>query len=418
MWTGSTSPWPRGRRSGLWLLACWLGFAGVASAADQWNVATVTGSGGQTGTYTTVAICDSSHWLEIERRATTLTGKVTLNTVTAPGVVTRENLTVSSPTNFSKLLGVGCDASTIVLAGSARWISFASLSNPSSWSSAFDGSSSGNGWGGFIYPSPAGGGKWRFHQAFGGDNSVYISDYVLSPFAATNLANSTPNADELELVSVAVSSSLDISAGVNNSLGQSYFRPYVSGASYAATAQESSASANTGSYYYQPFAMNGTLGAFTIKRQSNNQIYIRWVNSSGTITNLNTGSTTDLRPLGDWDPSGSLRRGWWLGTDGTARKSNSISAPTSISTDPTYDVGTTAMQGSTVVTGFTTQYNGATVGIDLDQDGTSGDAVVLLANKGIAYYGEAPASGGGYRAPKRNATGPFNSYPVVMPTPR
>lgn len=361
-----------------------------AWAAPQWNVATVTGAGGQTGAYTTIAICDSSHWLEIERRATTLTGKVTLNTVTAPGAVTRENLTVSSPTNFSKLLGVGCDASTIVLAGSGRWISFASLSNPSSWSSAVDNSSSGNGYGGFIFPSPAGGGKWRFHQAFGGDNSVYISDYVLSPFAATNLANSTPNADELELVSVAVSSSLDISAGVSNGSGQSYFRPYVSGSSYAATAQESSASATTGSYYYQPFSMNGTLGAFTIKRQSNNQIYIRWVNSSGTITNLNTGSTTDLRPLGDWDPSGSLRRGWWLGTDGTARKSNSISAPTSISTDSAYDVGTTAMQGSTVVTGFTTQYNGSTVGVDMNQDGTSGDAVVLLASKAIAYYGEPP----------------------------
>ena len=27
-------------------MACWLGFAGVASADDQWNVATVTGSGG------------------------------------------------------------------------------------------------------------------------------------------------------------------------------------------------------------------------------------------------------------------------------------------------------------------------------------------------------------------------------------
>lgn len=368
-----------------------LSLASPAWAAKQWNVATVTGTGGQTGELATVAICDSTHWLEIERRATTLTNKVTLNTVTAPGAVTRENLTVSSPTNFSKLLGVGCDASTIVLAGSGRWISFASLSNPSSWSSAVDNSSSGNGYGGFIFPSPAGGGKWRFHQAFGGDNSVYISDYVLSPFAATNLANSTPNADELELVSVAVSSSLDISAGVSNGSGQSYFRPYVSGSSYAATAQESSASATTGSYYYQPFSMNGTLGAFTIKRQSNGQIYIRWVTGSGTITNLNTGSTTDLRPLGDWNPSGSLRRGWWFATDGTARKSDSISAPTSISTDATYDVGTTAMQGSTLVAGFTTQYNGSTVGIDLNQDGTSGDAVWLLANKKIAYYGEPPA---------------------------
>ena len=107
---------------------------------------------------------------------------------------------------------------------------------------------------------------------------------------------------------------------------------------------------------------------------------------------MHQGERGDLRPLGDWDPTGSLRRGWWVGADGKLYASNSAGSPSSIANNATYDMGATALQSSTPVIGFTTQYNGSVVGIDINQDGTSGEPVVQLANKGLAYYGEPPAA--------------------------
>ena len=140
------------------------------------------------------------------------------------------------------------------------------------------------------------------------------------------------------------------------------------------------------------------------------------MNSSGAITELDTGSSTDIRPGCDYDFSGSQRRGWWVGAaDGKLYKSNSISAPTSISNDPTYDMGSTALQSSTPVVMFCSQYNGSTVGVDINQDGTAGDPIVLLANKGIAYWGNAPAASGGPLVPQRAQRGPFNNLPFRAP---
>lgn len=383
---------------GLWL-------ASPAWAAPQWNVITVTGAGGQTSELTSIAICDSTHWLEIERRATTLTNKVTLNTVTAPGVVARTNLTVSSPATMSKLLSYGCDATTLLVGGQRDWIRTATIADPATWSNVVDGNTPTNGFTGKISKTSTDK-TWRLWDVCGTCTTPQnrLLNFAI-PWSVGNNAGSIPLGDEMEQVSVSVASGIEISASPSNSTGQSYFRVYSTGSSLVATNQESSASANTGSYYRQPFSQNATLGAFTIKRQSNSQIYIRWVNASGAITNLNTGSTTDLRPLGDWDPTGSLRRGWWVGTDGKLYASNSAGSPTSISNNATYDMDATALQSSTPVIGFTTQYNGSTVGIDINKDGVSGEPVVLLANKGLAYYGDppAPVAGGTSVSPYRAA---------------
>lgn len=364
--------------------------ASPAGAAPQWNVVTVSGTGGQTSEYTTIAICDSTHWVEIERRATSLTNKVTLNTVTGAGAVTRTDYTPSSPTTMTKLLSVGCDAATILVGGQRDWIHTATIADPSTWTSVVDGNNATNGFTGRIAKTSTDK-TWRVWDICGACATNRILNFSIA-WSVGNVAGSAPLGDEVEQVSVPVSSSFEVSASTSNSTGQSYFRTYAAGTSFVATNQESSASANAGSYYRQPFSQNATLGAFTIKRQSNNQIYIRWVNGSGTITNLNTGSTTDIRPLGDWDPTGSFRRGWWVGTDGKLYASNSAGSPTTIANNATYDMDATAIQSSTAVIGFTTQFNGSVVGIDINQDGTSGEPVVQLANKGLAYYGEPPAA--------------------------
>lgn len=384
-----------------------------AHAAPQWNVITVTGTGGQTSEYTTVAICDSTHWLEIERRATTLTNKVTLNTVTGAGAVTRTDVTPSSPTTMSKLLAVGCDATTILVGGQRDWIRSATIADPTTWSNVVDGNNATNAFTGVIAKTSTDK-TWRVWDVCGTCTTNRLLNFSIA-WSVGNVAGSVLLGDEQEQVSVSVASGFEAAASVTNATGQSYFRVYSSGTSFVATSQESSASANPGSYYRQPFGQNATLGAFTIKRQSNSQIYIRWINSSGTITNLNTGSTTDLRPLGDWDPTGSLRRGWWVGAaDGKLYASNSAGSPTSVANNATYDMGATALQSSTPILGFTTQYNGSVVGIDINQDGVSGDPVVLLANKGLAYYGEPPVTSSPSR-PKPQRAGPFNNLPFRGP---
>jgi len=367
--------------------------ASPAWAAPQWNVVTVTGTGGQTSEYTSIAICDSTHWLEIERRATTLTGKVTLNTVTGPGAVTRTDLTVSSPTTMTKLLSYGCDATTLLVGGQAYWLYASTIADPATWSSVIDLAGTNDGFTGRVSKTSTDK-TWRAWDICGscGTPKNEILNFSI-PWSVGNNAGSIPRGDELEQVSVSVASGFEAAASPSNATGQSYFRVYSTGSSLVAITQESSASANAGSYYRQPFSQNATLGAFTIRRQSNSQMYIRWINSSGTITGLNTGSTTDLRPLGDWDPTGSLRRGWWVDTGGKLYASNSAGSPTSIANNATYDMGATALQSSTPVIGFTTQYNnGSVVGIDINQDGTSGEPVVLLGNKKLAYYGEPPAA--------------------------
>lgn len=376
------------RRASLALVAVLA--ASPAWATPQWNVVTVTGTGGQTGAYTTVAVCDSTHFVAILRRATSLTNAVTLYTITGPGAVTATDYTPSS-VYFTRILAVGCTDSRIYVGGGESWILSAPISDPTTWTAHGGGTSTSNATVGILYGSPAGGGKIRHVFLYAGATKIEVYD-LTPPSTFVSLVGASPAADDFEVVSVPVSSTLLTIASTVYSSGQSYYRAYVSGASYAHTTQETSASAPTGTYLYQPFAMNGTLGAFTVRKGSDSKIYVRFVSSSG-ITQLSTNSTTDLRPLGDWDPSGSLRRAWWVdAATGKTYASDSVSAPTAISANATYDMSAEALQGSTPVVGFTTQWNGASVGVDMNQDGTSGDAIVLLANKKIAYFGEPPVA--------------------------
>lgn len=392
-----------------------LALATPAWAAPQWNAATTSGTGGQTSAYTTVAVCDSTHFVAISRRATSLTNAVTLYTITGGGAVTATDYTPSSA-YFTKVLAVGCTGSRIYVGGGETWILSAPISDPTTWTTHSGGTSTGNAAVGILYGSPAGGGKIRHTFLYASATKVEVYD-LTPPSTFGALASAAPAADDFEVVSVPVSSTLLTIASTAYSSGQSYYRAYASGASYAHSTQETSASAPTGTYLYQPVAANGTLGVFTVRKGSDSKIYVRTVSSSG-ITQINTGSTTDLRPLGDWDPSGSLRRVWWVGSaDGKTYASDSVSAPTAIAANATYDMSAEALQGSTPVVGFTKQYDGVTdsyIGVDMNQDGTSGDAVVLLANEEIAYYGEPPVTSSAPR-PKRSRSGPFNFWPFRAP---
>lgn len=410
------SSW-RGGRSRAWLCSLLLcGFASGANAADQWNAGTLTGSG-RTEDLAYPAVCNSTTALVIPRRATSLTSALTKLSVTGVGAITATTHTPSAPTLMEKILGVGCNSTTALVSGSGVWIQSSALSSLSSWTLDSNTSATGQGNAGTITPTSPDK-TWQVTNICPGCSTTRLFNFNISSFSLGNIAGSSPVADDVEAVGTSVNANFYCSISGEYSAGQPYMRGYTSGTSYAFTTQSSTAVMNTSSYFRPPFALSATACVGTVKRASNSHTYVVSAPIGGTVTAVD-GGVIDLIPLGDWDPTGSLRRGWWVNkADGTVRVSNSATTVGSIATNATYDIPSAALGGSTPLYAVSQQHKGGGTftGLDLDQDGDSTDNPVVFMADGthFAWWGT-PASTGGYRAPKRKSAGPFNSYPFTMP---
>lgn len=359
-----------------------------AWAAPAWVGGTLTGSG-RTETLAYPATCDSTTALAINRRGTSLTNALTKYVVGAGGI-TATTHSPAARTNFSKILAVGCNSTTAIVAGGEIFMESAPLDDFDPWTNEQDAASV-QGYGGTITAtSPdkvwqsvtyetVGGKSWLYNFSLGG------------PKVNGNLASSTPAPGDSEIVGTSVSGTYYCSIAGEYSSGQPYMRGYTSGTSYAFTTQSPGVVMNTGSYFYPPFGLSATACVATVKRASNAQTYILSAPIGGTITRVNAGMI-DLIPLGDWDPTGSLRRGWWINkADGTVRVSNSATTVASIATNATYDIGSTPLGGSTPLFAIT--------GLDVDRDSTATDNPVVMMADGshFAAYGECvDADGDGY----------------------
>ena len=392
------------RRLLAFLLA--VSLATPAWAADQWNIATVTGTGSQTGTLIYPFVHSSTTASAITRYATSLTNALTVYTVTGAGAITATNYTPANPSNVVTIQALGGDSTRVFVGGGSVWLEYASLSDLSSWTTALSSNSVNDRVSGLIFTSPAGGGKYRYFYQSSSANRLQAKDLTL-PTTVTHLANNK-YFPENEFVSYPVNSTYSAVVAMDSSAGKGLYDGYNSGASFLFDVDDTTASASGPSKWFPAFSMNGLLFTTTIKKAWTNTYYIRAINSSGTLTEVVNDSATAYAPGCDWDPTGSLRRGWWVGTaDGKLYATNSISAPTSISNNATYDMTTTALQGSTPLTMI--------CGLDVDQDGDAADnPLVFLANGKLAYWGE-PATSGGPLAPQRAQRGPFNNFPFRGP---
>lgn len=408
MWTGSTSSWARGRSRALCSLALWLGLAGGAHAADQWNAGTLTG----TGRTDTLALCythTSSKATCITRRATSVTGVGTLYAVTAVGAISATSLSPTAPAtaNTGKVMLVGGDATTVLIGGgggTGRWLDSSPLSSIS-WTREKDESASGYGFAGIATPTSPD--KTYQHAQFGGTDAT-LFNISIGPWSFGNLASNTPTPGDQEVVSASVSGTYYCIIAGEYGSGTPTFRGYTSGTSYAYTTTSGTAVMNTSSYYYPPFGLGSTACVATVKRLSNSHTYIQSAPIGGTITTVDAG-VIDLIPLGDWNPTGSLQRGWWVNkADGTVRVSNSGTTVASIATNATYDLGSTPLGGSTPLFAIT--------GLDVDQDSDAADNPVVMMADGthFAWWGTPPSTAGPPRA-KDNKRGPFNNLPFRAP---
>lgn len=356
-----------------------------ALAADAWHGGTLSGSG-RTETLAYPATCDSDTALVIARRATSRTNALTKLEVSATAI-TATTATPASRTNFTSLGSVGCNSTTALVGGGEYFLESAALSDLTSWTSQLDAASSNSLFGGTITatsPDKA----WQVMTAWT-DGSVYLRNFSL-PWSQGNVAGSTPAAGDKEVVGTSVSGSYYCSIAGEYSSGTPTMRGYTSGTSLAFTTTASGIM-NTGTYFYPPFGLSATACISTHKRQSNSHTYIMSAPIGGTITTIDAG-VIDLIPLGDWDPTGSLRRPWWINkADGTVRVGNSATAPSSVSTNATYDIGSTPLGGSTPLYAIT--------GLDLDLDGTTTDNPLVMMADGSHYaaWGScADADGDGY----------------------
>jgi hypothetical protein len=370
------------------LLALAVALPAPAGAADAWHGGTLSGSG-RTETLAYPATCDSDTALVINRRGTSLTNALTKLEVSA-SAITATTHTPASPTLMEKILGVGCNSTTALVSGSGTWIQSAALSNLASWTLESNASASGQGNGGTITPTSPDK-VWQVTNICPGCSTTRLFNFSIGSFSLGNIAGSSPVAGDVEAVGTSINSNFYCSLAGEYSSGQAHVRGYASGTSYAFTSQPASAVMNTGSYFYPPFALSATACIGTVKRQSNSHTYILSTPIAGTVTVTDAG-VIDLIPLGDWDPTGSLRRGWWVNkADGTVRVSNSATAPTSVSTNATYDIGSTPLGGSTPLFAIT--------GLDVDQDGDATDNPLVMMADGTHYaaWGScADADGDGY----------------------
>lgn len=405
MWIGTRSSLLAGLRKLSWACACWLSLVGAAHAADQWNAGTLTGAG-RTEALAYPATCSSTTALAINRRGTSLTNALTKYVTTGTGDLTATAATPASRTNFAKLLAVGCNSTTAIVAGSGIFMESAALSGLSSWTSEEDASSD-QGYGGTITATSPDK-TWQVGTFFVAGSSSRLFNFSIGPKSNGNIAGSSPLPGDNEIVGTSVNANYYCSIAGEYGSGQPYMRGYTSGTSYAFTTQSATVVMNTSSYFYPPFGLSATACLATVKRQSNSHTYILAAPIGGAITVTDAG-VIDLIPLGDWDPTGSLRRGWWVNkADGTVRVSNSATAPSSVSTNATYDIGSTPLGGSTPLFVIT--------GLDMDGDGDATDNPVVLMADGthFAWWGTQPVAASASR-PKRKASGPFNSTPFSFP---
>lgn len=398
------------RSAPLVIALLWLALAlrcGSAHAADQWNAGTLTGTG-RTETLTTCYTHASTKASCIARRATSVTNVATIYATTGAGDLAATTLSPTAPAtaNTGKVMLVGGNSTTILIGGgggTGRWLDSSPLSSIS-WTREKDESASGYGFAGIATPTSPD--KTYQHAQFSGSD-VYLFNISISPWSFGNLAGGAPPPGDQEVVSTSVSATYYCVIAGEYGSGTPTFRGYTSGTSLAYTTT-TGAVMNTGSYFYPPFGLSATACVSTIKRVGNSHTYIQSAPIGGTVTTVDAG-VIDLIPLGDWDPTGSLRRGWWVNkADGTVRVSNSATTVASIATNATYDIGSTPLGGSTPLFAIT--------GLDMDGNGATANPVVLMADgTHFAWWGTPPSTGGGYRAPKRKATGPFNSYPFSIP---
>ena len=364
--------------------------AAPAWAADQWNAGTLTGTG-RTEALSYPATCSSSIALAIPRRGTSLTNALTKYVVSASGI-TATAATPSAPTLMEKILGVGCDGSTALVSGSGIWLQSSTLSSLSSWTSQSAASATLNAYAGTITKTGTGGRAWQMMNVFSGGSSARLFNFDISSFGTGDLAGSSPLPSGVEIVGTSVSSSYYFSAAANTGDGRPYFRGYASGTSYAFTAQAGSTMQSSSEYWYPPYGLNGTLGVATqYSPFYSSTTRAAFVTSAGTITIISVGAF-DAIPLGDWDPTGSLRRGWFIRkSNGAAYSTDSASAPTAISAASTYDIPSGALGGSTPLF--------AIMELDLDLDGTTSDNALVMMADGLhfAAFGECvDADGDGY----------------------
>lgn len=352
-----------------------------ARAADQWNAGTLTGTG-RTETLAYPATCSSTTALAINRRGTSLTNALTKYVTSGAGDLTATAATPASRTNFAKLLAVGCNSTTAIVAGSGIFMESAALSGLSSWTSEEDAASD-QGYGGTITATSPDK-TWQVGTFFAAGSSSRLFNFNIGPKSNGNIAGSSPLPGDSEIVGISVNANYYCSIAGEYSSGTPTMRGYTSGTSYAYTTTTASVVMNASSYFYPPFGLSATACVATIKRVGNSHTYILAAPIGGTITVTDAG-VIDLIPLGDWDPTGSLRRGWWVNkADGTVRVSNSATAPSSVSTNATYDIGSTPLGGSTPLFAIT--------GLDMDGNGATANPVVLMADgTHFAWWGTQPA---------------------------
>lgn len=355
--------------------------ASPAWAADQWNAGTLTGTG-RTETLAYPATCSSTTALAINRRGTSLTNALTKYVTSGAGDLTATAATPASRTNFAKLLAVGCNSTTAIVAGSGIFMESAALSGLSSWTSEEDAASD-QGYGGTITATSPDK-TWQVGTFFAAGSSSRLFNFNIGPKSNGNIAGSSPLPGDSEIVGISVNANYYCSIAGEYSSGTPTMRGYTSGTSYAYTTTTASVVMNASSYFYPPFGLSATACVATIKRVGNSHTYILAAPIGGTITVTDAG-VIDLIPLGDWDPTGSLRRGWWVNkADGTVRVSNSATAPSSVSTNATYDIGSTPLGGSTPLFAIT--------GLDMDGNGATANPVVLMADgTHFAWWGTQPA---------------------------
>ena len=377
--------------------------ASPAWAADQWNAGTLTGTG-RTEALSYPATCSSSIALAIPRRATSLSSALTKYVVTGAGTITATAATPSSPTLMEKILGVGCNSTSAIVGGSGVWLQSAALSSLSSWTLEADASATGQSFAGTITATSPDK-TFQVVNVCPGCTTTRLFNFSI-PWSTGNVAGSAPVATDVESVGTSVDASYYFSASQDSSTGRPYFRGYASGTSYAFTSQAGSTMQASSENWYPPYGLNGTLGVATqYSSFYSSTTRAAFVTSAGTITVISVGAF-DAIPLGDWDPTGSLRRGWFIRkSNGAAYSTDSASAPTTISAASTYDIPSDAMGGSTPLF--------AIMGLDMEGDGGTNPVVMMADGSHFAWWGSVATNT--YRTPKRKASGPFNSYPFTTP---
>lgn len=364
-----------------------------AWAAPSWTSVSLGGSG--LTTHTTRAFTfDSSTFALWDPASTTRTNAIRL--CKRSGTTwSCSSLTPSAPSSaYGTLTALGGSIANDELffcggvIASNRWCQYTSISSPGSYTSIVDGGASDSYLGNIV---PVAGTTYRYVLGYKSGNNLYVSNWNQPTNNSSTLTVPIdcwrgPSGYADDYIGAYTGSVYHFHAATKS--GNSCFIGWNGISGSAAYTNNDIYDCNFNGSMRKAF---GYLGGGTdpiivlTDRCSGGTTYVLQGRGATGSAKFDSTRSGDPRPLGEWNPSGSLDRSWWALTTGETYVTNGDPG-SSFGANATYNITSGLLTGGkTVVVGVD--------GVDTDNDGATVDNILVLLSDGNAVaYGEEVAA--------------------------